>query len=261
MSEHSNLCLNCGATLSGEYCSQCGQHSHEHAPTLGHALHELIHEVFHVDGKIFRSVRALFFSPGLLTSEYWAGRIVSWVRPLRLFLIAAALHLLFASHAVGPMNFRALVTVNAEGERGFLIGQDPEKSLKPGFHLAPEPEQQAFAAKLRKHHTSVRYLSVILFALVSWAAFRKRQPFLAMHLVLGLHFFAFWYAISIFGDRGPTFTKWMLLLGPVYLLPMLRKVYGMGWVRAFGGAVFLWFCLVVIETALVSFALWMTKGV
>ncbi|MBV8844783.1 MAG: DUF3667 domain-containing protein [Bryobacterales bacterium] len=43
-------------------------------------FHDLTHEFPHVDGKIFHTLKALMFAPGLLTADYWSGRIASWVR-------------------------------------------------------------------------------------------------------------------------------------------------------------------------------------
>lgn len=81
----SHICRNCDAVLTGPYCSQCGQAEADgHQPTITHFLHELVHEVEHLDGKIFRTLRLLLFRPGELTAEYRAGRVASLVRPVRI---------------------------------------------------------------------------------------------------------------------------------------------------------------------------------
>jgi hypothetical protein len=99
-------CANCEAALTGEFCSRCGQASAAgHANTVPHFLHDLLHESLHIDGKIFRTLKALFLEPGRLTKEYWDGKIVAWVSPIRLFIVAAALHLLLAT-GTGPLNLQ-----------------------------------------------------------------------------------------------------------------------------------------------------------
>ena len=71
----SGVCANCATPLAGAYCHQCGQpESASHPATIGHLFHELTHELLHVDGKIWRTVVALFTRPGALTREYWEGR-------------------------------------------------------------------------------------------------------------------------------------------------------------------------------------------
>ena len=86
-----SACTNCGAALAGSYCSSCGQKAAPLAPTLGYFVHELTHELLHVDGKIFRSLRLLLTRPGFLTRELFAGRRASYVTPIRLYLIASIL--------------------------------------------------------------------------------------------------------------------------------------------------------------------------
>lgn len=163
MSEHWN-CLNCGAELSGKFCTSCGQDAHEgRHPTLGHLAHDLLHEFLHLDGRIGRTLKALVLEPGRLTSEYWEGRIASWVRPLRLFLTAVALNLLIVHHGVGPLNFRVRVDIDAQGNRNVSITPDPDaKAVKAGSRPAPEAESAAYFTKFRKAYTSVRYVSVVL---------------------------------------------------------------------------------------------------
>jgi hypothetical protein len=100
-------CLNCAAPLAGPFCSSCGQKAAPVAPTLGLLVHEVVHEVLNVDGKIFRSLRLLLTRPGFLTREIFAGKRASYVAPLRLYLVASVLA--FAMSALfgtfGDVNF------------------------------------------------------------------------------------------------------------------------------------------------------------
>src|SRR5665213_1796905 len=117
-------CRNCDHALTGPYCAACGQAERDgHPPTLGHFFHDLVHEFAHVDGKIFRTLFALLFQPGKLTEEYWAGRIYSWVRPIRLFLIVVALQALVSS-GQGPLNHQVRVDRSIEGDLSVNIASD-----------------------------------------------------------------------------------------------------------------------------------------
>jgi hypothetical protein len=82
-------CANCGAELRGRFCSQCGQEAKPLDPPVRHFARELAQELLDVDGRVPRSFRRLFFSPGYLTREYVAGRRVPWLTPLRMYLIAS----------------------------------------------------------------------------------------------------------------------------------------------------------------------------
>ncbi|MEG3123796.1 DUF3667 domain-containing protein [Sphingomonas sp. GB1N7] len=84
------ICLNCGTALIGEYCHACGQNEHVHR-TLGSIGHDLLHGVFHFEGKIWRTIPMLVLHPGALTRRYVAGERARFVSPLALFLFTVFL--------------------------------------------------------------------------------------------------------------------------------------------------------------------------
>ena len=88
--ETSLLCLNCGTRLLGEHCHRCGQAGHVHR-TMGAIGHELLHGVFHFEGKIWRTLPMLALRPGELTRRYIAGERARFVSPLALFLFSVFL--------------------------------------------------------------------------------------------------------------------------------------------------------------------------
>lgn len=85
-----SACLNCGTALVGRHCHQCGQAAHVHK-TLGAFFHDLLHGVFHFEGKIWHTLPKLIFRPGRLTREYIDGRRASYVSPIALFLFSVFL--------------------------------------------------------------------------------------------------------------------------------------------------------------------------
>src|SRR5215212_1678685 len=87
---HDEACLNCGAELEGAYCHRCGQKGHVHR-TLAGFWHELVHGVFHFDGKIWRTLPLLAWRPGELTRRYVAGERARFVSPIALFLFTVFL--------------------------------------------------------------------------------------------------------------------------------------------------------------------------
>lgn len=80
-------CLNCGAALSGPYCSQCGQAAHARR-SLVHVLGEFLHSLFHFDTKVWRTLPMVLFRPGTLTRNYVYGKRARYVSPLAFFLLA-----------------------------------------------------------------------------------------------------------------------------------------------------------------------------
>lgn len=83
--EHHTSCADCGAEVSGDFCSNCGQAAHVHR-TLLHLGEELLHGVMHFDGRFWRTLPLLIINPGRLTREWVQGRRTRYVSPLAMFL-------------------------------------------------------------------------------------------------------------------------------------------------------------------------------
>lgn len=87
-------CLNCGTTVAGRYCQQCGQENvASHMRFLALTRH-FIFDIFHFDGKFFDTLRYLLFKPGFVPAQYMAGKRVSYLDPVRMYLFTSALFFL-----------------------------------------------------------------------------------------------------------------------------------------------------------------------
>lgn len=78
-------CENCGAPMYGPFCYACGQPEKGMIRHLANVMADVADTIFNVDSRIFRSIPALYFRPGFLTNEYFAGRRTRYVTPFRLF--------------------------------------------------------------------------------------------------------------------------------------------------------------------------------
>ena len=87
---HETACLNCRTSLTGPFCSQCGQAAHVHR-TLGAFFHDLLHGVFHFEGRVWHTLPMLALHPGQLTRRYIEGERARFVSPLALFLFCVFL--------------------------------------------------------------------------------------------------------------------------------------------------------------------------
>jgi hypothetical protein len=123
-------CANCGAVLHGPFCSACGQAVKPLDPPVRHFAREFTQELLDVDGRVPRTFRRLFFSPGFLTREYLAGRRVPWLTPLRMYLIASvALFGVLATvgdHGGVELNFSGDSREVAERLRSFGFASEAE---------------------------------------------------------------------------------------------------------------------------------------
>lgn len=124
---HESACLNCGTPLIGSHCHNCGQTAHVHR-TLGAFFHDLLHGVFHFEGKIWNTLPLLIFRPGKLTREYIDGRRASYVSPLALFLFSVFVMFAVIQQTAGELELGkdGQATINVGLSKG---SAEVEKSL------------------------------------------------------------------------------------------------------------------------------------
>jgi hypothetical protein len=102
-------CLNCGTVRTGPFCQTCGQggHVHRNIVALGH---DILHGVFHFEGKFWKTLPMLAWHPGDLTRRYVYGERAKFVSPMAMFLFSV--FLLFAA-----MNRLAMPDVSGAARR------------------------------------------------------------------------------------------------------------------------------------------------
>jgi hypothetical protein len=117
---HPAACENCAAPLHGAYCHQCGQSAHNPLRHVGHAIEEVFESFWHLDGRIFRTLRELFL-PGRVARNYLAGHRVRYLPPLRLFVILSLL-----TFFVGRLLFDFQPAIQVDGE---LVGFQTDRTV------------------------------------------------------------------------------------------------------------------------------------
>lgn len=230
------VCTNCGNALVEVYCARCGekQPSH-HDLTVGHFLHDTVHELVHLDSKLFRTLKELMVMPGQLTAEYFAGRKKRYIAPIRLFLTFFAISFL-AYSSIKPVAIYSL-----EG----LMAMDPEDQLKSRIERAAKKrnityEQLSTRIEVRwQKNMSLLSLANILFLAILLKLLYLRRYF-AEHLVFSTHYICFSLAMTLLylpvylliGLRQNTANYVLMVVGAiiacVYIYLALRRVYGQG---------------------------------
>lgn len=216
-------CANCGVALAGKYCHACGQKRFVPSDRrFGHLLHQFLASATDLDGRIWRTLRALLLRPGLLSREYMEGRRAGWISPASLFLAVCVVYFLAPLHG-GDFALQFMQQVSG---RVRALATNPDETLSAA-QLAgtgqahtrfTEPwvdarvrARDAAARKASNGATGYGYrdyrrdydakadevskalviLHVPLAALVLMLLFARRQRYFAEHFVVALHYFAF----------------------------------------------------------------------
>lgn len=142
-----NTCDNCATVLVGGYCHVCGQRAHNPLHDLRHAAEEVFESFWHLDGRIFVTLRGLF-SPGRVASEFLAGKRAKYIPPLRLFLIMSVLTFFVGRFTVhmSPVELKNAQTGEVQ-THGMEIGLDAVNAAGTveGVLKARENAQQEIA--------------------------------------------------------------------------------------------------------------------
>lgn len=88
-------CLNCGHIVEEHFCPHCGQENIVVKEDAFHMVSHAIADYFHFEHKFFGTLRPLLLKPGQLTKEYVAGKRVSFIHPIRLYIFVSIVFFLF----------------------------------------------------------------------------------------------------------------------------------------------------------------------
>jgi hypothetical protein len=143
------LCRNCGASVDGKFCPQCGQETELRLPTLREFLREAAGRYVALDGRLWRTVQPLVMRPGFLTREYLAGRRRRYIRPARLYLFSTLIFFAVSRFFVEPTEvFPAPGVSSRDGAKSALVKPSPNRKPEdivifkdgadPGLYLDDE---------------------------------------------------------------------------------------------------------------------------
>ena len=116
-------CMNCGATLSGQYCGNCGQRAQSRLISLWELIRDAFGDVFELDSRIWRTLGPLLFRPGQLTRDYLQGRRARFMPPFRTYLVLSVL-------------FFVVLLFDPRSEFGVFFEPEPQE---PQAEIAQDP--------------------------------------------------------------------------------------------------------------------------
>jgi hypothetical protein len=284
-------CRNCKATVSGAFCSNCGQETNLRLPTLREFTREAAGRYVAFDGRFWRTMVALFFRPGLLTREYLAGRRRRYIRPARLYLFATLIFFAVSRLFVEPADLARLDSATKSNE----TAKAPAKVTRPkdaaaeepGLHIDDDvdlqlPEDLPGASSLKKRwqrfeHLSpaekedqivdgmLRYGPYAMFALVPafalllklaylgrYRRYPHRPQLFGEHMVFAAHNHAFFFVAGTVALLAPS--GWLAAIVIVWMLIYLFRSLRAVYGGSMIGAFLRSFLLFLVYSVLVGLA-------
>ncbi len=89
-------CLNCGTSLGGQYCGNCGQRARSRLISLWELIREAFGDLFELDSRLWQTLVPLLIRPGKLTRDYLLGRRARFMPPFRSYLVLSVVFFLLA---------------------------------------------------------------------------------------------------------------------------------------------------------------------
>jgi hypothetical protein len=157
-------CPNCGASVSGHFCHQCGQATVLHPPSTREFLHEFIGHYVALEGKLLQTMKLLLLKPGQLSIEYLQGRRVRYIEPLRVYLtfsliFFAVFKFMGEDHHIGDVKLKAVPVIKIDPQDKKKAAPAPAHApaaaaAKPDENESDDPPTaDEVRAELRKDET------------------------------------------------------------------------------------------------------------
>ena len=221
MREKRHLCRNCLAAVRGAYCPHCGQKQHSPIRHFSQVVGEFFTDILNFDAKLLGTLKPLLFMPGFLSREYFAGRRMRYVSPLKLYFFLSIIAFFLIQQSIdiavenqGAVNDRA-TGAEADKDMNFHIGnfngKDWDAKSNPvNLSWLPDAGNKLINDRLMRLERTVKQkdwtqlvhaglaatpqallVMVPLFALLLKLVYPLKRRLFMEHLIVALHNHAF----------------------------------------------------------------------
>jgi len=189
MSHHGKLrehkgCENCGHYVEKRFCPECGQENIETRQPFHYLFTISIEDFVHYDGRFWKTIRNLLFSPAKLTQTYLSGKRNLYVPPVTLYIFIS-----FITFFLPPMlpnkggETTDIVNINVNGEQKNNEIEINDKKIKI--------DKEKFEERLAHDFPKAIFLYMPVFAFWLWLFHNKKKWYYFDHGIFTLHYFSF----------------------------------------------------------------------
>jgi hypothetical protein len=192
------MCMTCSKEALGNFCAHCGEKRREdHDFSLKHVLAEAGEAFFHVDSKIFLTVKTLVTKPGKLTADFFLGRRKPYMSPLQTFFVCNLLFFVLQPLTGLEILAPPLRVFESNDFMGKTATRLVDRRLAKEHLSRTNPEQfKEFTERFdRVAHLQAKSLILVLapmLAVVLAILNFGRKRYFSEHIIFSLHAYAWW---------------------------------------------------------------------
>jgi hypothetical protein len=212
-------CPSCGAQTVGQFCCACGEKEiSERDYSLRYYLQEITAVVTLLESKLLRSLWLVVTKPGFLSSEYFNGRRVRYVKPLQLFVFLNVVYyfsitLFFATTFTTPLATQLHMNNYYPGYANARVERKLQKEK-----ITYEALEKKYNQRTNVFSKTLIFLLIPIFAVLFYGLFFRKRKYLVQHVVIATHFWSF--SLLLLGVLLPVATVLLLRLFKTVHLPI-----------------------------------------
>ena len=211
-------CPSCGAKTVGQFCSACGEKEiTDRDYSLAHYLQEIIAAVTLLESKALRSLWLVVSKPGFLSSEYFSGRRIRYVKPLQLFVFLNVVYyfsitLFLATTFTTPLDTQLHMNNYYPGYANARVERMRQKE-----NISYPALQSKYDQRTNVLSKTLIFMLIPIFAILFYGLFFRKRKYLVEHVVVATHFWSF--SLLLLGVLLPLATVLLVRLLKVAHLP------------------------------------------
>ena len=206
-------CKNCDSKLVGIFCFNCGQKSDQHV-LFSEIKKDFLDEAFDYDARIFKTLKYLFSKPGFLTKEYWIGKRVKYLQPIKLYILSSVFYYFINS------------LIKSTQTHFILANQIATKIINVKNYYIIEDKILSYGQEIE-----LLFFTPLTGAVLMILYKSKNKPFLH-HMIASVHLSSFIFIfITILNIISKIFysienlVSLLYLVIPIYSVMMVRYIY------------------------------------
>jgi len=185
-------CPSCGTESAGQFCRSCGEKKiTEQDFSMRRYLRDIVIAMTPVESKVVQTLWLVVRRPGFLSTEYFKGRRVLYMKPLQLFVFLNVVYYFSLSL------FQATTFTTPLATQLHMNDYYPAYATMRVNHkirneaITYQKLEAKYDARTSMLSKTLIFLLIPIFALVFYALFFRKRKRLMQHFVVATHFCSF----------------------------------------------------------------------